>query len=259
MFKVILSAVLLSLLCILQAFSQVRPSHGIQFVKRVENNTRRLSLQARLSDGSYMIFYNLESKTGIEKLLFGATNSPVEFIVKPEFEAAYGFRIIRDLSLKTSVIECLCVSNYKQVQKELTQKYPSIGFSEDPLTIDKEVLRQSAEHNLTIWEKQREESLKLYKVETKKFAISDRLADAIHEKIVWEIDNFDSKPEGRAIECSVIFRCVVENEVRTLLLKDQPQGHALRLYEVFQQIINDVQQGKVDETKYLKLLEEIAL
>jgi len=57
---------------------------------------------------------------------------------------------------------------------------------------------------------------------------------------------------------NVTFRCVVEDELWTLSIQC-PQRKALQLSDLFRQIIADGFDNKIDESKYLKLLDEINL
>ena len=54
----------------------------------------------------------------------------------------------------------------------------------------------------------------------------------------------------------VTFRCVMDDELWSLSIHC-PQGKALQFSDLFRQLITDSFDNKMNETKYLKLLDEI--
>jgi hypothetical protein len=55
----------------------------------------------------------------------------------------------------------------------------------------------------------------------------------------------------------VTFRCADDDELWTLRIYTPKEGKALQFSDLFQQLIKDSFDNKMNETKYLKLLDEI--
>ncbi|GHT69999.1 hypothetical protein AGMMS50239_37700 [Bacteroidia bacterium] len=72
------------------------------------------------------------------------------------------------------------------------------------------------------------------------------------------IDNFKAKGVPPIIMdgYSVTFRTVVEDEVWSLKIH-LPRGNALKMSDFCKQIILDADTSKLDETKFIELLEEM--
>ena len=95
------------------AFSQNMEAHfygGIS-LKRIENNMT-------IGVG----FYNIQSKSDIEKLFFGDFNALIEFCYEPsnQFNPCVPscFRIIRDSLNSSYILEVKHISNYREASKE---------------------------------------------------------------------------------------------------------------------------------------------
>ncbi len=229
------------------------PEYSTQFLKRIENNIIRMGLEEILEDGSIRVHYNLKSKTDVEKLFFGDFNGPVEFCFEPEFGAPFGFRILR--MGKSYSLEVKNIPNYEKVRQELMKKYSTTGFSLKQLeSVPDSIIQKSAKHNYAMWQKQREESLILFKVETQSFPVSNQLVETLREKIAALIEHFDGNQVSWNRDYRVTFRCVVENEVWTLSIKDELQGDALVLSDLCRQIVADAGTSKLDESNYLEEL-----
>jgi hypothetical protein len=238
------------------------PEYSAQFLKRIENNIIRMGLEDLLEDGSINAHYNLDSKTGIEKLFFGDINAPVEFFFEPDFDAPFGFRILRNSSMDESYsLEVKNIPNDEKVRQELLKKYPAKGFSIEQLeSVPDSVRRQSAQYNNAQWQKQREERLVLSRVETRSFPVCNRFAEILYKKVVALIEHFDGNQVSRRMEgYRVTFRCVVENEVWTLLIKEVPQENVGRMFDLCKQIMMDADVNKLNETKYIALLDDLCL
>ena len=207
-------------------FSQ-NEGHGF-FVKRIE----------------YKVLSAYSEKPG---LFFGNFDAPVEFNYLPSSTAAMNkelissFRIVRNSS---NILEVKYISNYVEAEEAAKQKYPI-----QPGNI-------TSEHNKTALAKQHEEMLKLYKIETLSFPISNRFAEKLYEKMVSLIDNFKAKgvPPVYFGGYSVLFRNVVDDEVWSLRI-DQPNGDALKMSDLCRQIIKDAISNKFDESKYITVLD----
>jgi hypothetical protein len=203
--------------------------NGGGFLKRIEYNIYAL----------YTI-YNFNSKDDVEKLFFGDFNAPVEFFYNPSFEAytggPTGFRITKD-SLNTSyILEYKYISNYEKVSREISDKY------------------------FGMWEKQKEEEIKLFKVETLSFPVSNQFAEKLYEIMVSFIDNFKSKgiPPIIVDGYIVTFRTVVDDEVWTLTIHE-PRGNALKMSDFCRQIMTDIETNTFKEYKYVESLDAISL
>lgn len=198
--------------------------------------------------------YNI-NKRDVEKLFFGDFNAPFEFFFNPSSECKpnipSGFRIVRDTVHKSYILEIKHISNYREVNKETEKKYPLIsGVSSSgiPDTI--------AEHNRAMIAKYYEERVKFYKVETHSYSINNLFAKRFYENMVSFIGNFKAKGISplNFDGYSVTFRVVVEDEVWSLDIH-MPQGDALKMANFCKQIIDDADAKKLDESKYIKLLE----
>ena len=96
-------------------------SQSTRFLKRVENNYS--SDLVRLN-GKPDGYFNLDSKTEVEKLFFGDINAGIEFYVSPSTEANYGFRILKKPSDGSYTLEVKRISNWKEVETELREEFP---------------------------------------------------------------------------------------------------------------------------------------
>jgi hypothetical protein len=229
------------------AFSQYS-YHG-HFLKRIEYNLIML----------YDV-YNLKSKGDIEKLFFFFFNAPVEFSYLPSSEAAFetppsGLRIVKNASNTSCILEVKYISNYVEAHREATKKHPMIGVS-NPSSITDEERNQIIEHNRAAIAKHNAESLNLFKVDTLSYPISNDFAENLYKKTVLFIDNFKAKGVPPLIVDGylVTFRTVVEDEVWSLWIH-MPDGDALKMADICRQIITDAYAGKLDESKYIKLLD----
>jgi hypothetical protein len=224
--------------------SDIEHPTGRRFLKRVEYNTYASGV------------YNIDSKTDTEKLFFGDFNAMVEFFILPSFEGAYGFRVFKD-SLNKYVIENKRIVNWDTVMSQVQRKFPSISIKSDKISsTSKEEMSKIIAHNKEMWNKQQEERLNLYKIESQSFPVSNKFAEKLHETIVAVIYNFSGKgkPLGILDGYRVIFRCVVEDEVWTFNIQN-PVGEIERLTDICQRIIKH----SVNESEYIELLNNIHL
>lgn len=226
------------------AFSQ--NNEFSRFVKRIENN---LLMQ---SPNDY---YNLDSKEDIERLFFGDFNAMVEFSYLPSSENAFnkppsGFRIVKNTSNTSYILEVKYISNFEEAYKEASKKYPSISVT-NPSSISNHII----EHNREAFAKQSEERLKFFKIETLSFPISNQLAEKLYKRSVLFISNFKGigDPPWIIDGYRVTFRNVVDYEVWSLNIH-MPKGEALKMTELFLQIVTDVKSNKMSESKYLSIL-----
>ena len=147
---------------------------------------------------------NVESKSPLEKVLFGNTNAKIEFVVEPSFEGAYGIRVIKDSSETSSSLEVKRIINWKEVEKQMQKAFPVKGYTIQELNakIAEREKMSEEERELSILksrirnEKREKESLKRYQVHTFIIPISDLFAEKLYAKFVSFIDDFKAK-DGR--------------------------------------------------------------
>ena len=222
---------------------------GGHFLKRVEYNYVM----------SYDM-YNIQSKSKIEKLFFGYVNAPVEFVYSPSFEGHFGFRVIRD-SLGKTILEIKYITNFDEAVQLASQE---ANYRRNLIDLPIEVLNSFPRevfnliwdyNNRTIVEKNPEEKPTRLKVKSLSFPISEQFAEKLYEKIVSFIDKFKAKgvPHEISDGYSVTFRTVVDDEVWSLWIHE-PEGNALKMADICRQIITDAIAGKLDESKYISVL-----
>ena len=92
---------------------------------------------------------------------------------------------------------------------------------------------------------------------SRSFAISDQLAEKMYKKMVSLIYNIRAKGTQKTIldGYEVTFRTVVEDEVWSLLIHI-PTGNADKMFDLCKQICDDADAKKLDEAKYIKILDE---
>ena len=228
---------------------------GGRFLKRTEYNFLN---NTKIIEGKEYGICNLDSKTDVEKLFFGDFNAQMEFFVSPSFEGASGFRIIKDTTDGSYILEVNHISNYKQAVEQAEEKFRTIGIpGELYFSIPKEIKDLTRDHNMTMYPKQQAERLKLYQVETLSFPISNRFAEKLYTKTVSSIDNFRAKgkPAGIFDGTTVTFRCIVDDEVWTLTIHE-PKGDIRIFSDLCRQIITDAEADKLEESEYIKILKK---
>ena len=229
--KIIIIGSILWFFFISFAISQDGSHNGGSFIKRIEYN---FDANAIINSPPK---YNTSSKGAMEKLFFGDINASVEF-----FFPNSGFRIVRNLSCTSYILEIKYISNYKEVQEEAQKKYP--------ITPD-----IKPEHLQSALLKQYDEMFKHYKIETLSFPISNQFAERLYKKMGVFIGNFKAKGVPPVIFDGywVTFRTVVDDEVWSLNIH-APQGDALKMSDLCMQIIADALANKLDEQRYITVL-----
>jgi hypothetical protein len=166
--------------------------------------------------------YNLKSKKDIEKMFWGNFNAPIEFFYSPAFEGASGFRIVADLSNSFYMLEIKYIANMEWVRT----------------------------FNRSEW-------LNQYKVDSLSFPVGARFAEDLYKKIVSLINNFTVKgmPHIGLDGYSVTFRTVVDDEVWSLWISNPRGKNAVRMSDLCRQIITDAKSGKLDEKRYMSVLD----
>jgi len=243
------------------AFSQNAGEYhdGGHFSKKVEYNFMQNGV------------YNVKSKSDIEKLFFGDFNAMAEFYFDPSSEVnpciPSGFRIIRDSSDTYYILEIKHVSNYREaaneasteVKKALERQIIDIpGKLMDSLPGD--IFNRIFDLNENIFknkfEMYYEELPKHFKVEIKSIPISNQFAEKMYNMMVTFINNFKAKgiPPTIFDGYSVTFRTVVDDEVWSLGIH-MPNGKASLITNLCLDIISDANDGQVDESTYLSVLD----
>ena len=210
---------------------------------------------------------NIESKSPLEKVLFGNTNAKIEFVVEPSFEGAYGIRVIKDSSETSSSLEVKRIINWKEVEKQMQKAFPVKGYTIQELNakIAEREKMSEEERELSILksrirnEKREKESLKRYQVHTFIIPISDLFAEKLYAKFVSFIDDFKAKElepnllmgDGE----TTVFRCIVDQEIWTLSIPFKTEEKARELSDLCKRIIEDAEAGRFDESKYIGSLE----
>ena len=252
---------------ILSAFSQ----DGDYSLKRVEQNILGLvrimqeegvlpkRFEHNIIHGMFA-HYNLNSKRDMEKFLLGDFNAPVEFFFLPSFQSPSSLRIVKD-SLNSWNLEVKYISNFKEVDREVYQMYPTIsmgGFGTSSINITDEERKRISEHNAAVQAKKNEERFNLYKVDTLSLPISNQFAEQLYEKMVSFIVNFKVKGFLNRILIdgySVSFRTVIDDEVWSLWIHDPYKTNVRKMADLCREIISDARANQLDESKYITILE----
>lgn len=260
--KYILS-IILSAFLIHTGFSQkVEHIKGGTFSKKTGYNI--IAPGKRVQDR----LYNLSDKSVLERVLFGTTNSFVEYVFKGSSEGVnevLALRIVNNEETDSYQLEIMRLPKMEDVykmEKDLSAETSEInipGKLQSLLT--PESREKISEHNKNAHYAsfRSDEPYKNYRPEPQTFGISKKLAEKLHNKIESLIKNFT----GKGIQASVtdgytmIYRCVAGDEVQALTVQC-PQSGALRLSDACLEIINTYK-DKTDESQYIKLLDEIDL
>lgn len=245
---------ILTIIVILFGQYSLSQNGGGSFLKTIEYNITMKGVSE--SDNRY----NLENKSTIDRVFFGETNSPIEFVIQTSFDGASGFRIIKDLSDSIYRIEIMDMPNSDKVINILSRKENQLHIPhefEKSLTLDQ--LMQINEYNKKVlFAKLSGEIYKPYRTESKSFVISRLFAEKLYHKMALLIDHF--KGEGIPPLISdgekITFRCVVGDELWTLIIHS-PQNNLLHLSNLCEQIITDSKNNLFDESEYLNLLDKI--
>ena len=234
---------------------------GGYFLKRVEYNL-----------SPFENVYNFQSKGDWEKLFLGDFNAPVEFFYEPPFDGSVALRLVKDLTNTFNILEIKYITNYREARSVASNKYPMIGLS-SPFAVSKERGEEIRDHNREMIKKSHEESLKLFIIESKKIPVSEQFAVLLYRSMVSFIDNFKAKRDfpykdgvlapnsGDSLRHVIIvnggdrvnFRTVVDDEVWSLQIHI-PTGNALKMSDLCNQIISDVQANTFNEQKHLSVL-----
>ncbi len=212
--------------------------------------------------------YNLEHKSEIDRLFFGTKNSFVEFVFTDTPEGsnkATAFRIIKNHQDDSYELEVMRLQNlldvyYNKLKNVLLEKStPIVTPFWLSTAVSHETKNQIREHNKQAASlKYQDDLYKPYRPEPLKIQINNELVEKLHEKTSILIENFKGvgKPANIADGFEVTFRCVMDDELWTLSIHC-PQGKALQFSDLLRKMITDGFENKIDESKYLKLLDNI--
>lgn len=242
------------------AFSQkAEHVNGGAFTKTIEYNVA----MAGVKDTDCV--YNLKSKSVVDRIFFGVTNSPVEFVLETAFDGASAFRIVNDASGGVSAIEVMSLPD----SEKLVETVRILSAQVNPIHIPGGLLNSTSltmndmekigKHNKIAATALYDDSLyKPYRPKAISFKVSNELSEKLYAKMKRLIDGFKAEgiPPIIADGYSVTFRCVVEDELWTLRIA-MPQDKALLLSDICRQILTDAQAGRLDESKYLKSLDQL--
>jgi len=217
-------------------------------------------------------FYNVRSKGYLEKLFFGDFNALTEFCYDPSSVInpciPSGFRIIRDSSDTSFILEVKHISNYREASEEAekeAKKAQAHRLLDIPVklldSLPRDVFNriwdynQNISNNKVYLQMYFEELPKHFKVEIKSIPISDQFAEKLYKKMVSFINNYKAKgiPAVMSDGHSVTFRTVVDDEVWSLGIH-MPAGNAKIMDNLCMQIITDANANQLEESKYLSVL-----
>ena len=201
---------------------------------------------------------NDPEKSSEERLLFGDFNAPVEFVMIPSFNGTAGCRLYRDSTDHGWLFDVKQIANWHQVNDSINKTYAP------DRTIRNLTSEQWAEirnKNRALAEQLRKDRLKQYRVTSRTVSISDSLARSIYQTVKNDIEKAETKPEKDGTEqveivedgTSFTFRCIVEEQLRTLRVHESEQILS-QLSDLFRAMIADVEAGRFDEAKYLGVL-----
>jgi hypothetical protein len=242
-------------------FAQTDHTEGGEYLKTIEYNVIAAGETEEHAN------YNLKHKSTIDRIFFGTENSFVEFVFEESSvgsDEAKAFRIIKNRQTDSYMLEVMRLQNLSSVNEKirnvLLEKATPINV---PYWLSRAVSTETEErikaHNKqAAIIKQSGDLYTPYRPQPETFQISREFAEKLHGKTSILIDSFTGKgiPPGIFDGYNVTFRCVVEDELWTLSIHS-PQEKALQLSGLFRRIIADGFDNKIDEPKYLQLLDEI--
>ncbi|MDR0699923.1 MAG: hypothetical protein LBG28_12045 [Tannerella sp.] len=259
--KVIFLVAVSTILCCQVAQSQ-NADHvkGGRFLKRIEYN---VIIQGMTEADNQ---YNLDGKSILDRILFGNINSFVEFVFEGSPEGddeVSAFRIVGNSQTDSCRLEIMRMPDIKKTGDAisfLSTKVNKIVIPSGLIqTISLEGRELINEHNKEITRiKFSDDLYKPYRPASKMFRISNKFAERLHGKIAILIDNFKATgiPPISFDGYEVTYRIIVENEVWSLRIH-MPRKNALIMANLCRQIIEDADRNKLNESKYIALLDDL--
>ena len=265
--KIISGIALLICFCQVVISQYVDHTRGGHFLKRTEFN---ITLDGIAEDS--LPCYNMNSKSILDRILFDNTNSFVEFVAENPSEgidSIVACRIVKDRKTASYKLEIMQIPNARQfsttvkyISKKKTEiVIPDEWLSEIPAAIRDSINKHNKEagpYNSPFCADRK--LFKPYHPESKEYPVGKEFAETLHSTITTLIHNFTA--EGIPVSLytgyplCVTFRCVVGAEVWTLKIT-VPQRKALLLSNIFLQIISDALNNEMNESEYIRQLEEI--
>ena len=211
--------------------------------------------------------YNLSDKSVLDRVLFGMTNSFVEYVFKGPFDNSevLALRIVADEQTGSYRLDIMKMQNMDNVSKMIRDLEAETGEINIPgklqAQLSPQILEKIREHNKDAFYNalHSDEPYKQYRPEAKTFNISKELAEKLHGKIASLIQNFTGKGNQAIIADgnTMTFRCVTGDEVHSLSVHC-PQNAANLLSDACIDIINSYEKNP-DNTRYIELLDKIDL
>jgi len=230
---------------------------GGDFTKTVEYN---ILIPGATED---LHIYNLDSKSDLDKIFFGYENSFVEYVFNSGImrEPSAGLRIRYEKSKKSYLLEIFLLPNSNEKLRNVSEKLKKIDIPE--IVKFKNFISYEGQKWIEDYNKKISpgDIYSQYREEPKSFEISNSFAEKLHAATNSLIRDFKAEGIPAIIfdGYSTTFRCVVGSELWTLKIHE-PQNEALQLSDMFRQIVSDsVDSKKLDESKYMEILENIDL
>jgi hypothetical protein len=222
-----------------QNFDHINGGH---FEKRIEYNIFSGLTFVDEKTGAESPCYELHNKTALEKLFFGNTNSPIEYVIevtdeaerRPEFKGSAGLRL------------------YKKRPDSRNWTLEIVPFADYSIRGDYELAVKAVK---AVKAEVNENRYKQYRPKTKIFTLH-HIGDRLREEITALIVGFRAEG-GRAWihdGYTATFRSVIGDELWTLTVH-MPQNRALQMSNLCRRMIEDAQSGKFDESKYAQMLQ----
>jgi hypothetical protein len=214
---------------------------------------------------------NLRSKDELQKKFFPDNKGAIEFLENPSFRGEYGFRM-----LKTDdnhyILEIKEVANWQEIKNKLDIKYPIKLINESLSQEEREKLYQINGENLRKINQSKNDVISEYIIKTTNIEIRESFANKLYDTFVYLIMNYKNKgpdfitqPDGSQMIISRVvydgsqltFRCIVDNEIWSLFI-GKSFDEIDKLTEICNEIIADsIKNGKINEEKYIKILNEL--
>ncbi|MDR1120462.1 MAG: hypothetical protein LBM08_06050 [Dysgonamonadaceae bacterium] len=212
--------------------------------------------------------YNLNGKSILDRILFGRINYPIEFVFEDSPEGddeVSALRIVRNSRMDSYQLEIMRMPDIEKVYNAIRFLSTKVNKTVIPPELIQMISLEGRallnEHNKEVdCIRLNDDLYKPYRPESKTLQISNEFAEKLHNKIATLIDNFKAAgiPPISSDGYKVTFRIIVENEVWSLSIH-MLQKNALIMANLCRQIIEDADVNKLNETKYIALLDDLCL